>query len=250
MTVKIIPQSVINAKRFFQDTVLSGKNILNGSKFLYKKEDIDWMTNIWIKNYDKIKENPNSYYMVLTMLNRNTRSGRFALVYNDLVYSTVEKRKDKDFARLLLNPEFPEINDNKSLNEDEKEYLKKILKYEMTAINLLIKRQESAKKLELIPSALYNECFLQVSLMYQKEEDPELLKYSSFESPNYITLAEYNENTDTYHMYSFDLLDLIVLVVFNENNVYTGKPFSEANLENITSRYNTEIKMVKRAYGK
>jgi hypothetical protein len=236
-----------NLKEHVKMEVENGKSKSNMLIFLL---DFDFIYYLPIINYDKIKENPNSYYMVLTMLNRNTRSGRFALVYNDLVYSTVEKRKDKDFARLLLNPEFPEINDNKSLNEDEKEYLKKILKYEMTAINLLIKRQESVKKLELIPSALYNECFLQVSLMYQKEEDPELLKYSSFESPNYITLAEYNENTDTYHMYSFDLLDLIVLVVFNENNVYTGKPFSEANLENITSRYNTEIKMVKRAYGK
>ena len=250
MTVKIIPQSVINAKKFFQETILSGKNILNGNKFLYKKEDIEWMTNIWIKNYDKIKENPENYYMILTLLNRNTKSGRFALIYNDLVYNVVEKRKEKDFVKLLMNPEFPEINDNKALAEEEKQYLKTILKYEMTAINLLMKRQESSKKIELIPSVLYNECFMQVSLMYQKEEDPELLKYSSFESPNYITIAEHNENTDTYHMYSFDLLDLIVLVVFKENNVYTGKPFSEANLENINSRYNTEIKMVKRAYGK
>jgi hypothetical protein len=40
MSVKIIPQSVINAKRFFQETILSGKNILSGNKFLYKKEDI------------------------------------------------------------------------------------------------------------------------------------------------------------------------------------------------------------------
>jgi hypothetical protein len=250
MTVKIIPQTVINAKRFFQETILSNKNILSGNKFLYKKEDIEWMTNIWIKNYDKIKENPTSYYMILTLLNRNTRSGRFALIYNDLVYGAVEKRKDKDFAKLLLNPEFPEIYDNKLLTSEEKEHLKTILKYEMTAINLLIKRQESSKKIELIPSALYNECFLQVSIMYQTEEDPELLKYSSFESPNYITIAEYNDNTDTHHMYSFDLLDLIVLVVFKENNVYTGKPFSEANIENVTSRYNIEIKMIKRAYGK
>ena len=250
MPVKIIPQSVINAKRFFQETILSGKNILSGNKFLYKKEDIDWMTNVWLKNYDKIKENPNVYYTTLTLLNRNTRSGRFALIYNDLVYNTVEKRKEKEFAKLLLNPEFPEIFDNKSLTEEERENLKTILKYEMTAINLLLKRQESSKKIELIPSTLYNECFLQVSLMYQQEEDPELLKYSSFESPNFTTLAEHNENTDTYHMYSYDLLDLIVLVTFKENNVYTGKPFSEQNLENINSKYAAEIKMVRRSYGK
>jgi hypothetical protein len=51
-------------------------------------------------------------------------------------------------------------------------------------------------------------------------------------------------------MYSYDLLDLIVLVTFKENNVYTGKPFSEQNLENINSKYAAEIKMVRRSYGK
>lgn len=250
MSVKIIPQAAINAKRFFQDTILSGKNILNGNKFLYKDTDIEWMTKIWLKTYDKLKETPEKYYTVLTLLNRNTRCGRFALIYNDLVYNTVDKRKEKEFVKLLLNPEFPEVFDNKALTDEEREHLKKILKYEMTAINLLMKRQESSKKIELVPSTLYNECFLQVSLMYQQEEDPELLKYSSFESPNFTTLAEYNENTDTYHMYSYDLLDLIVLVTFKENNVYTGKPFSEQNLENIHSRYTAEIKMVRRSYGK
>jgi hypothetical protein len=89
-----------------------------------------------------------------------------------------------------------------------------------------------------------------VSLLIQKDLDPELLKYASFESPNFTTLAEYNENTDTYHMYSFDILDLIHLVVFKENNLYTNKPFSEQNLENIHSKYSIEIKMLKRSYGK
>jgi hypothetical protein len=250
MPVKYIPQSAINAKRFFQETILSGKSIINSNKFLYKQEDVDWMCKLWIRNYDKLKENPVNYYTALTLLNRNTRSGRFALVYNDLIFSCVEKRKDKDFVKLLFNPEFPELYDNKTLTESERTVLKNILKCEIMTINLLMKKQENSQKLELVPSSLYNECFLQVSLLLQKDLDPELMKFASFESPNFTTLAEYNENTDTYHMYSFDILDLIHLVVFKENNLYTNKPFSEQNLENIHSKYSIEIKMLKRSYGK
>jgi len=250
MSVKIIPRCVVNAKLFFQETILSGRSISSGSKFLYSKEDVDWMTNIWIKNYDKIKENPYNYYMTLTLLNRNTKSGRFALIYNDLVYASVEKRKEKDFLKLLLHPEFTEINDNKYFDEKERNHWRFILKCELTAINLLMKKQENSKKIQMIPSPLYNECFIQVSFLFNKDIDIDLLKYTSFESTNFITLSEYNENTDTYHMYSFDLIDLILLVVFKENNIYTNKPFSEQNLENINTKYSTEIKMVRRSYGK
>lgn len=250
MSVKIIPQKVINAKKFFEEIILSGKNILNSNRYLYTPEDVHWMTHIWIKNYDKLKENPVNFYMVLTLLNRNTKSGRFAILYNNSVYASVEKRKEKDFVKLLFNPEFPEVFDNKLLTEEEKNQLKKLFQYEMTALNLLMKKQENEKIIQLIPSNLYNQCFLEVYAFFNKDTVSDLLKYDTFESPMFVALSEYNETADTYHMYSFDLLDLILLVVFKENNIYTNKPFSEQNLENIHSKYALEIKMVKMSYGK
>jgi hypothetical protein len=250
MKVKYVPQSIINAKRYFQETVLSGKNILSNNKFVYKPEDVEWMGKLWVKVYDKIKENPENYYMVLTLLNRNTKSGKFALIYNDLIFNTVEKRKDKEFMKLLINPEFPELFDNKLLSMEEKSQLQSTFKTEMMTINLLIKIQENSHKLEMIPSNLYNECFMQVSALLNQDLDLDLLKHASFESSSFITIPEYNENTDTYHMYSFDVLDLIHLIVFKENNVYTGKPFSEQNIENITMKHSIEMKMIKRSYGK
>lgn len=250
LKTKIIPQEVINAKRFFEETMRNNKKILNSNKYFYKMEDIEWMTQMWIKHYDKIRENPKHYYMTLLLLNRNTHSGRFALVYNDLIYAMVEKRKEKEFVKLLLYPEFPELFDNKYLDANEKKHLEKMFYSELKSLNLLMKFYENSKKIELIPSKTYNECFLQVSMMENNDSELELMKYASFESPTFATLAEYNENTDTYHMYSFDLLDLITLIVFQENNFYTNKPFSEQNIENVLGKYSTEVKMVKRAYGK
>ena len=93
MSVKIIPQSVVNTKCFFRETVLTGKKSINTSKFSYKPEDIDWMTQVWIRNYDNLAKNPYNFYFALVLLNRNTRSGKFAIIYNDLVYNAVEKRK-------------------------------------------------------------------------------------------------------------------------------------------------------------
>ena len=46
------------------------------------------------------------------------------------------------------------------------------------------------------------------------------------------------------------VLELLLLILMGENNIYTNKPFSETNVENITSKYSTELKMLKRAYGK
>jgi len=249
MSVKIIPQSVINAKAIFNETVNSNKE-MNNTKFFYKPEDIDWMSKLWVQNYDKIKENPTNYFMVLTLLNRNTKSGRFALIYNDLVRSSVERRKDKEFVKLLLNPEFPEIFDNKHLTVEEKTYLELSLKKEMLSLNLLLKKIENCKKFELIPSNLYNECYIQVTLIQDKDSDMDILKHASFENSNFTMLSEYNDNTDTYHTYSFDILELLLLILMKENNMYTNKPFSESNIDNITSKYTTELKMLRRAYGK
>jgi len=249
MSVKIIPQSVINAKLIFKETVNSNKE-MNNTKFFYKTEDIEWMCKLWIQNYDKIKENPKNYFMTLTLLNRNTKSGRFALIYNDLIRSSVERRKDKEFIKLLLNPEIPEIFDNKYLTEEERKSLELCFKKEMLSMNLLLKKIENYKKFELVPSNLYNECYIQVSLINDKDSDIDILKHASFENSNFTMLSEYNENTDTYHTYSFDILELLLLILLKENNIYTNKPFSDSNIDNITSKYNTELKMLRRSYGK
>lgn len=250
MPAKLIPQSVLNAKNFFKETITSSNSSINNSKLQYSPEDIQWMTNIWIKNYDKIKENPETYYMVLTLLNRNTKSGKFAILYNNMVRTIVEKRKDKDLVKLLLNPEYPEIFDNKFLSNEERETLISILKKEMLAINLLMKKLENSKTIELIPSNLYNECYIQISLLYENDIDLEIMKHTSFESPNFTMISEYNENTDTYHTYTFDVIELLLMILLNENNIYTNKPFSETSIENIISKYKTELKMMKRSYGK
>jgi hypothetical protein len=250
MSTKLIPQSVLNAKNFFKETIITTNSVINNSKFQYSSEDIQWMTNIWIKNYDKIKENPETYYMVLTLLNRNTKSGKFAIIYNNTIRNIVEKRKDKELVKLFLQPEYPEVFDNKFLSTEERELLISILKKEMLALNLLMKKLENSKMIELVPSNLYNECYIQISLLYEKDIDLEVMKYASFESPNFTMISEYNENTDTYHTYTFDILELLLMILLNENNMYTNKPFSETSIENIISKYKTELKMLKRSYGK
>jgi hypothetical protein len=250
MPTKLIPQSVLNAKNFFKETITTSNSAINNSKFQYSQEDIQWMTNIWIKNYDKIKENPETYYMILTLLNRNTKSGKFAILYNNMVRNIVEKRKDKDLVKLFLNPEYPEIFDNKFLSANEQESLVSVLKKEMLALNLLMKKLENSKTIELVPSSLYNECYLQISLLYEKDIDLEIMKYTSFESPNFTMISEYNENTDTYHTYTFDVIELLLMILLNENNIYTNKPFSETSIENTVSKYSIELKMMKRSYGK
>lgn len=250
MPAKLIPQSVLNAKNFFKETILTTNSSINNPKLQYSQEDIHWATNVWIKNYDKIKENPETYYMVLTLLNRNTKSGKFAIIYNNTIRSVVEKRKDKEFLKLLLSPDYPEVFDNKLLSEDEKNTLISILKKEMLALNLLMKKLENAKQIQLIPSDLYNECYLQISLLQEEDIDLDMMKYTSFESPNFTMISEYNENTDTYHTYTFDVLELLLMILLNENNMYTNKPFSETSLENTMSKYATEFKMIRRSYGK
>jgi hypothetical protein len=249
--VKAIPRSAVNIYNLFKDIIYTNAKSPDGIRTLYSKENIDWACKIWIKNYDNLRKNPDTFYMTLVLLNRKSLCGKFSLVYNDNIYKSIKDKKEKDLIKLYSNPYFNELYDNKELTKEEKNGLEIILKKEMLAINFYIKKLENMSKIpeNFLESEEYKECFYQIHQTLNIHISRQDIQYINTSVVDYITISEYNENSDSQFIMYYDILNLLSLIYFDENNTYTNKPFNVNTINSIKKKYEFEMKLLKRAYG-
>jgi hypothetical protein len=252
MSALPVPQCAINIYKIFKEILKTNSRSPDGLKTLYTEAQIEWATKVWINNYDNLRKNTNTFYMTLVLMNRKTLSGNFSLIYNDNIYRAIEKKKEKELVKLYSNPLFTELYDNNLLNKDEIKGLEIVLKKEMFAMNFFIKSIENSSKIQedFLNSDIYHECFYQIHSLVNIYVSREDSKYLSTTNVNYVNIIEYNENTDSYQVMSFDLQNLLCLINFDENNTYTNKPFDEKTINSIKEKYIVELKLINRSYGK
>lgn len=249
---KPVPQAALNIYKIFKEILKTNSRSPDGLKKLYSESQIEYAAKIWIINYDNLKKHSDNFYMSLVLLNRKTLSGNFALIYNDSIYRAIEKKKEKELLKLLSNPVFTEIYDNELLSKDEVKALENVLKREMLAMNLFLKSVENDSKIvdDFLNSETYKECFYQIHSLVNIYVSRENAKYLPTTNVNYVNIIEYNENTDSHQVMSFDLQNLLSLINFDENNTYTNKPFDEKTIRSIKDKYVLELKLINRSYGK
>ena len=252
MSVKAIPNAAINIYTLFKEILKTNCRSMDGIKVLYKEENIKWASKVWLANYDNLRKNCENFYMTLVMLNRKTLCGKFSLVYNDSVYKAIKDKKEKELLKLYSAPYFSELSDNKELNKEEIKYLEIVLKKEMLATNFFIKKLENVSKIpeNFLESDEYKECFYQIHPLLNINISRNDVKYIDTSVSDYIMISEHNEATDSLQILYFDLLNLLSLIYFDENNTYTNKPFNVKTLEMLKQKYTFEMKLLKRSYGK
>jgi hypothetical protein len=252
MSVRAIPSAAINIYNLFREILKTNCRSMDGIKTLYSEEHIKWATKVWIANYDNLRKNTENFYMTLVLLNRKTLCGKFSLVYNDSVYKAIKDKKEKELIKLYSFPYFIELSDNKELSKDEVKGLEIILKKEMLATNFFIKKLENLSKIpeNFLESEEYKECFFQIHPLLNIEISRNEIKYSNTSISDYVIITEQNETTDSLQILYFDLLNLLSLIYFDENNTYTNKPFNVKTIEILKQKYSFEMKLLKRSYGK
>jgi superfamily II DNA helicase RecQ len=252
MSAYPVPQCAINIYKIFKEILKTNCRSPDGLKTLYTEAQITWATKIWISNYDNLRKNSNTFYMTLVLMNRKTLSGNFSLIYNDNIYRAIEKKKEKELVKLFNTPYFTELYDNNLLNKEEVKGLEIVLKKEMLAMNFFIKSIENNSKIQedFLNSDIYQECFYQIHPLVNIYVSREDSKFLSTTNVDYVNITEYNENTDSYQVMSFDLQNLLSLINFDENNTYTNKPFDEKTIKSIKDKYVVELKLINRSYGK
>ncbi len=252
MSVKAIPSAAINIYNLFKDILKTNSRSMDGIKTLYSEDQMNWASKIWLANYDNLRKNSETFYMTLVMLNRKTLCGKFSLVYNDSVYKAIKDKKEKELIKLFIAPYFSELSDNKELSKEEVKGLEIVLRKEMLATNFFVKKLENVCKIpeNFLESEEYKECFYQIHPLLNINISRNDIKYIDTSVSDYIMITEYNEATDSLQILYFDLLNLLSLVYFDENNTYTNKPFNVKTLEMLKQKYNFEMKLLKRAYGK
>lgn len=248
MPVNPIPQSAINIYKLFKEILKTNERSPDGLKKLLRDVDIEWAAKVWIKNYDNFRKVPDMFYMTLVLINRKTISGKFSLIYNENIYKVIEKRKEKELIKLYSTPFFSELYDNKELSKREINECEATLRKEMLCMNFFLKKVENMKISEtnFLDSPEYKECFYQIYALHD-QEDVSFLRTSTLK---FATVTEYNEHTDSYQIMTFDILNLLSLICYDENNTYTNKPFNEKTVNYYKENFPIEMKMIKRSYGK
>lgn len=252
MSVRAIPSAAINIYNLFREILKTNCRSMDGIKNLYNEDHIKWATKVWVSNYDNLRKNTENFYMTLVLLNRKTLCGKFSLVYNDSVYKAIKDKKEKELIKLYSFPYFSELSDNKELSKDEVKGLEIVLKKEMLATNFFIKKLENVSKIpeNFLESEEYKECFYQIHPLVNINISRDDIKYINTSVSDYVIITEHNEATDSLQILYFDLVNLLSLIYFDENNTYTNKPFSVKTLEMLKQKYDFEMKLLKRAYGK
>jgi hypothetical protein len=121
----------------------------------------------------------------------------------------------------------------------------------MLALNFYVKKLENMSKVSenFLESEEYKECFYQIHQTLNIQVSRQDAKNFNTAIADYIVIDEYNDYTDSQYLMYFDILHLLSLIYFDENNTYTNKPFNVNTINNVKKKYEFEMKLLRRAYG-
>ena len=225
MTIKIIPSG-------FSEIYSYTKSILEFNEN-YTPDDREWLANIILNICEYM--NTNIYY-ILSLINIKTFSGYFCRMYNDIILKEVKNRNNDGIIELLINPIYPEVYDNKNLNDDEKQVLINLLHIDILTTNLTIKRICINPSLNSNIVKAYEDSYSNIYYnLYQSK-----FEYHKIDFTDFVILTEENEITRIKYAKTFELFKLLSQYIYDSLSTEIG----EKNIKYIKDNYYLEIKMV------
>jgi hypothetical protein len=199
---------------------------------LYDEEDKKWIQYSILKNFNDIEKN---IYYILSIINVKCFTGYFSRIFGDKLYVCIKNKNENGMRELLLNPTFPEIYDNKNLEENEIEMLKTVVELDILTTNLTVKRlcvnNHLINNIHNAFEESYNNIYYNV---YQHKTEHNRLGFEDF-----VILTEENEHNIKY-AHTFGLYDILTEYIYSSFTV----DISQGNITKLKDKYYTELKLV------
>lgn len=218
-----------------------------------------WGATQMTKYVNREKGNDQISWILLLMAKR-TNTGRFALSFNEILDQILTEHQDDLLDQLVGGgPElFAELYQNDSLSKEERSIVERHVKREhnamLNAIETLIAKGSCQVKFSLElgqPNGLFQKCYLQACLGDPEGANDPFLLVAGHRLPDVIFMVDregLKQDSQLNHVYCFDYMDLLRLLCQTKQhekpiNPYTGRPFSDAALQQLAIRFRKEIKM-------
>lgn len=199
---------------------------------LYDEDDKKWIQYHILKNFNDIGKN---IYYILSIINVKCFTGYFSRIFGDKLYICIKNKDETGVRELLLNPAFPEIYDNKNLEENELEMLKTIVELDILTTNLTVKRLCVNNFLLNNIHKAFEESYSNIYYnVYQHKTEHNRLGFEDF-----VILTEENEHKIKY-AHTFGLYDILTEYIYSSFTV----DISQENITKLKDKYYTELKLV------
>jgi len=206
------------------------------------EEQFDWLKSNLIKIYSK---NDNNFdietkFISLVLLNRSTKYGRYALLFNQSIEEAIINNDIKALARALKNPNIQELD---ALSSSEKTQWISEIHSHIIAHNLYLDRELLSKNQpygsEYINTyaKCYNEACIAKSNIYAE--------YIPTNSAHVVSIADVPNYMEIYLMRE---IDLIFLLLSEGLNPYSGEFLSKEIITNLKKKYTTLLTIARKAH--
>lgn len=199
-------------------------------------EQFNWLKNELIHIYENNILTIKLKYKCLVLLNRTTKCGRYALLFNKKIEESV-LNMDKDYLlQTLLNPPLDELDCLPTTERDK--WIQEIEKH-ILALNLYIDRKI------IIQNEIYN--FDQKICYFDCYKDVCSFK-SDFVCITPQNIIQFSENLDFQEKNIMMEIDLIFLILSKSCNPYTNNNFTQSFLNLFNQNYCDILLVCKNAF--
>ncbi len=243
MSTTGLPAPILVARQIFRD-------VLNTSKCYssFEPRDIDWAVSEWVKNFDTLSRDPETFFRTIVLTNRASSLGRFALLFNRNLYETIRRRDSKLLACVLTQPIFPELDDNKHLSQVELARLQKELKNETASVSLLMNKV-TRTHIDLKEDPLINAREHQIcrgEFCMNKDGTPVEFRAPEGGVNPACSVFISEKPKKVVQSYCFNILELVGILASGSANPYTGVEFQAETLELLNKRFSLQIRLYRR----
>lgn len=193
----------------------------------YDEEQITWLNNNLVDIFLDTDFPPESTYKSLVMLDRNRKCGRYALIFNQKIYTSTINKNLEELRNICLLTEYSELE---ALSDEENKMWSDEIKTEMLAYNLYTDRLVMCTETSL--EICYSE-----ALSFIMNNNGE---YINSECGHIVFLSDM---TDRLIITPMREIDLIFILLSDGNNPYTNLPLSEQLKNNLINK-NREMMLV------
>lgn len=242
MSISIIPKIELIWKKLISELILTQN----------EHHHISTEESVWIvQNILAIVPilNPEILYKNLVYLNRKSTLGRFALNYSAALLAII-KNKDSEELKFFFEDAFtPEYDDNPYLTKEELSTIKSKLQSEMLTYNHLSDRifREDYIPETIFKSEIHNKCSKEICLYSHglvENSENNFIYLDSRAEPIWVSQI-IDKSTQAF---CFDLIELLIIILNNDVNPYTGKVFHENIRQKLFEKYKIEFKLLRRYF--
>lgn len=193
----------------------------------YNEEQVVWLNDNLLDIFLDTNFPPESTYKSLVMLDRNRKCGRYALIFNQKIYTSTMDKNVEELRNTCLLVEYPELE---ALNDEENKMWNNEIETVMLAYNLYTDRLLLCTETSL--EICYNE-----ALSFKVGNNGE---YIDSQCGHIVFLSDMIDRLVITPMRE---IDLIFILLSDGNNPYTNLPLSEQLKNNLVNK-NREIMLV------